>query len=58
MLIPSQLDFDEDEDVAELLRALPEVRENLGSGRRDEELGLRSLLEWPNPAPRTRTKAA
>ena len=41
--------FDERDDPAELLPALPEIRHNLGFAPRDEELGLRSLLEWKEP---------
>ena len=47
MLKPDDFSFlDESEDSAELLRALPEIRHNLESAPRDEELGLRALLEW------------
>lgn len=38
---------DESEDPAEVLRAVPEIRYNLELEPRDDELGLRSLLEWP-----------
>lgn len=58
MLTPSEICFDEEDDAAELLRALPDIRQNLDFPRRDEELGLRSLLEWPDPVPRGRVKAA
>jgi hypothetical protein len=34
-----------------LLRALPEVRHNLGPALSDDELGLRSLLAWPEATP-------
>ncbi len=50
MLKPDQVfPFDEDEDPAELLRALPEIRHNRAPAARDEELGLRSLLDWKEP---------
>ena len=53
MLTPDDFSFlAEDEDsAAELLRALPEIRHNLESAPRDDELGLRALLEWPEPSP-------
>ena len=48
MLEPDDLlSFDDVEDPADLLRALPEIRHNLAPLARDDELGLRSLLEWP-----------
>lgn len=51
MLKPDDFSFlAEDEDSAELLRALPEIRHNLEPMPRDE-LGLRALLEWPEPHP-------
>lgn len=37
--------FDEVEEPAALLRALPEIRQNLRPSRQDDELGLRALLE-------------
>lgn len=50
MLKPDEIfPFDEDEDPAELLRALPEIRHNAAPAFRDEELGLRSLLDWKEP---------
>jgi hypothetical protein len=52
MLKPDDFSFlAEDEDSAELLRALPEIRHNLEPTQRDDELGLRALLEWPEPHP-------
>jgi hypothetical protein len=52
MLKPDDFSFfDEGEDAAELLRALPEVRHNLEPAPRDDELGLRALLEWPASKP-------
>lgn len=52
MLKPDDFSFlAEDEDPAELLRALPEIRHNLEYAPRDEELGLRALLERPEPSP-------
>ncbi|HEX2876764.1 MAG TPA: hypothetical protein VHP33_36180 [Polyangiaceae bacterium] len=52
MLKPDDFSFlAEDEDSAELLRALPEIRHNLEPAPRDEELGLRALLDWPEPSP-------
>ncbi len=48
MLSPDELLLiDETEDPADLLRALPEIRHSLEHSR-DDELGLRSLLEWPD----------
>jgi hypothetical protein len=35
------------DDAAELLRALPEIRHEVGAAHTDEDLGLRSLLESP-----------
>jgi hypothetical protein len=55
MLKPDDFSFlAEGEDSAELLRVLPEIRHNLESAPRDEELGLRALLEWPEPSPPAR----
>jgi hypothetical protein len=52
MLRPDEIfPLDEGEDPAELLRVLPEIRHNLETAPRDEELGLRSLLDWPEPSP-------
>jgi hypothetical protein len=52
MLQPDEIfPFDEGEDSAELLRALPEIRHNVAPAPRDEELGLRSLLDWKEPMP-------
>ena len=52
MLKPDDFSFlDETDDAAELLRALPEIRHNLEPAARDDELGLRALLEWPEPNP-------
>lgn len=45
----------EGEDTAALLRSLPEIRHNLGFHRPDDELGLRSLLDWREPRPPSRT---
>ena len=45
---PVDLSFmdEAEEDPAELLRELPEIRYELGNGSaNDEELGIRSLLE-------------
>lgn len=54
MLQPDEIfPFDEGEDPAELLRALPEIRDNVAPAPRDEELGLRSLLDWKEPMPPT-----
>lgn len=50
--------LDEGEDTAALLRSLPEIRYNVGPGRRDDELGLRSLLDWPEPRPPSWTPEA
>lgn len=59
MLTPSEIaSFDESEDTAELLRALPDLRDNLNFARNDEELGLRSLLDWPDPNPPARGNVA
>ena len=44
----------EAEDASELLRALPEMRHNLEPSPRDDELGLRALLAWPEPSPPAR----
>lgn len=41
---------DEGEDAAELLRMLPEIRHHLDASPRDDELGLRSLLDWREPS--------
>jgi hypothetical protein len=50
MLQPDDIfPFDQDEDPAELLRAFPEIRHNVVPATRDEELGLRSLLDWKEP---------
>lgn len=52
MLKPDDFSFlGEGEDSAELLRALPEIRHNLDHPTRDDELGLRALLDWPEPSP-------
>ena len=52
MLQPDEIFLlDEGEDPAELLRALPEIRHNLTPAPRDEELGLRALLDWREPSP-------
>lgn len=52
MLKPDDFSFlDEDEDAAELLRVLPEIRHNLEPSPTDDELGLRALLEWSEPNP-------
>lgn len=56
MLQPDEIfSFDEDEDPAELLRALPEIRHNLSPAPREEELGLRALLDWREQSPPVRT---
>jgi hypothetical protein len=50
MLTPVDLTFmDEavDEDPAELLKALPEIRHEVAPASTDDDLGLRSLLEHP-----------
>jgi hypothetical protein len=50
MLKPEDFSFlDEGEDTTELFRSLPEIKENLDPAPRDDELGLRALLEWPAP---------
>jgi len=52
MLKPDDFSFfDEGEDTSQLLRALPEIRHNLEPALRDDELGLRALLDWPEPSP-------
>ena len=52
MLNPDDFSFfAEGEDSAELLRALPEIRHNLELEPADDELGLRALLDWPEPRP-------
>lgn len=52
MLQPDEIfPFDEAEDPTDLLRALPEIRSNLAPTPRDEELGLRALLDWKEPSP-------
>ena len=50
--------FEEGEDTAALLRALPEIRHNLGPALEDDELGLRSLLDWSEPHPPSWTHEA
>jgi hypothetical protein len=50
MLKPVDLSFmDEsaEDDPAELLKALPEIRNEVAATPADEDLGLRSLLERP-----------
>ena len=49
MLKPVDLSFmdEADEDPAELLRALPEIRHEVAPAPADDDLGLRSLLERP-----------
>jgi hypothetical protein len=52
MLRPDEIyPFDEAEDPAELMRALPEIRHNVAPTPSDEELGLRSLLDWKERIP-------
>jgi len=52
MLKPDDFSFlDDGEDTSQLLRALPEIRHNLDPAPRDDELGLRALLAWPEPNP-------
>jgi hypothetical protein len=59
MLDPEDITSLEDgEDTAELLRALPEIRHNLGAALEDDELGLRSLLDWPGHRPPSWTSRA
>jgi hypothetical protein len=59
MLHPDDISLlEEDEDTADLLRALPEIRHNLGPILEDDELGLRSLLEWPERRPPSWTPEA
>ena len=59
MLKPDDFFFlDEGEDTSELLRALPEIRHNLEPAPRDDELGLRALLDWPAPSPSARVHHA
>jgi hypothetical protein len=59
MLKPDDFSFlAEGEDAAELLRALPEIRHNLEPTPRDDELGLRALLDWPEPSPPARVNDA
>ena len=59
MLKPDDFSFfAESEDSAELLRTLPEIRHNLEFAPSDEELGLRALLEWPEPRPPSRVHHA
>lgn len=59
MLKPDDFSFlADDEDSAELLRALPEIRHNLEPAPRGEELGLRALLDWPEPSPPPRVHHA
>jgi hypothetical protein len=42
------MDTDEaQEDPSELLNALPEIRQEVGTTPADDDLGLRSLLERP-----------
>lgn len=50
--------FDDGEDPTELLRARPEIRQNLGRRLQDDELGLRSLLDWADPSPPSWTHQA
>ena len=51
MLKPDDFSFlSEGEDSAELMRALPEIRHNLEPTPKDDELGLRALLEWAPPS--------
>jgi hypothetical protein len=50
--------LDEIEDPSDLLRALPEIRQNLQPMARDDELGLRTLLEWPGALWRRPSNAA
>jgi len=42
--------LDDSEDTLELLRTLPEIRHNLSAASNDE-LGLRSLLDWSESNP-------
>jgi hypothetical protein len=49
MLKPVDLSFMDEasDDPAELLKALPEIRQEVASAAADDDLGLRSLLERP-----------
>jgi hypothetical protein len=50
MLRPEDLIFQEDEvadDPAELLQALPEIRQSVAPTPPEDDLGFRSLLEGP-----------
>jgi hypothetical protein len=49
MLKPVDLSFMDEaaDDPAELLKALPEIRKEVGAAPTDDDLGLRSLLEDP-----------
>jgi len=59
MLLADEISsLEEGEDTAELLRALPEIRHNLGQPLEDDELGLRSLLDWSEPRPPSWTPEA
>lgn len=59
MVYPDEFtSIEEGEDTAELLRALPEIRHNLDSALEDDELGLRSLLDWPGHRPPSWTPKA
>lgn len=49
MLRPVDLSFmdEAEEEPSELLKALPEIRQEIGPEPADDDLGLRSLLERP-----------
>jgi hypothetical protein len=52
MLHPDDISsLEEGEDTVDLLRALPEIRHNLGPVLEDDEFGLRSLLAWSERRP-------
>jgi hypothetical protein len=59
MLHPDDISaIEEGEDTADLLRALPEIRHNVGPALGDDELGLRSLLDWSDRRPPSWTPEA
>jgi hypothetical protein len=61
MLHDDDLPFIEEptiDEVSDLLRTLPEIRRSVALGPREEEGGLRSLLEQPEALLRARWRSA
>jgi hypothetical protein len=61
MLHDDDLPFIEEptiDEVSDLLRTLPEIRQSISLSPRDEEGSLRSLLEQPEALPRARWRSA